>query len=136
MKISEERAAKAIDRRREKADAILSDTGETEELLKKTDQKIEKQKNLTLLRQIPKMGRMLKSFIRKEYTEVPVGTLGAIAASLLYFVSPVDILPDFSPFLGYVDDAAVVALCVNLCQYDLSKFEEWELSRQQKDSIV
>jgi uncharacterized membrane protein YkvA (DUF1232 family) len=33
-----------------------------------------------------------------------------IGASLLYVVSPIDIAPDFIPFIGQIDDAVVITL--------------------------
>ena len=53
---------------------------------------------------------MLKDFFTKKYTEVPVGTITAIAGSLLYVLSPIDIIPDFILGVGYIDDAAIITL--------------------------
>jgi uncharacterized membrane protein YkvA (DUF1232 family) len=33
-----------------------------------------------------------------------------IAGTLMYLVSPIDIIPDFIPFIGEIDDAVVVTL--------------------------
>ncbi len=33
-----------------------------------------------------------------------------IGASLLYVISPIDIAPDFIPFIGQIDDAVVITL--------------------------
>lgn len=56
---------------------------------------------------------MLKDFFTRKYTEVPVGTIMAIAGSLLYVLSPIDIIPDFIPVVGFLDDAGVIAACIN-----------------------
>ena len=39
--------------------------------------------------------------------ETPATAKGMMLAALAYFVLPADALPDFIPFLGYADDAAV-----------------------------
>ncbi|AMN38887.1 hypothetical protein RHPLAN_04220 [Rhodoplanes sp. Z2-YC6860] len=38
----------------------------------------------------------------------------ALIAALAYFISPLDILPDFLPLIGLTDDAAVLAGAVRL----------------------
>ena len=42
----------------------------------------------------------------------PLYLKGAMVAVVLYLVSPIDILPDFLPLLGIVDDVALVAFAV------------------------
>ena len=41
-----------------------------------------------------------------------------IVGSLLYFISPIDLLPDFIPVIGQLDDAIVITLLVS----ELSQF--------------
>lgn len=36
-----------------------------------------------------------------------------IAATLVYLVSPIDIAPDFLPFIGQIDDAVVITLLLS-----------------------
>lgn len=67
---------------------------------------------------------MLKDFFTRKYTEVPVGTIMAIAGSLLYVLSPIDVIPDFIPVAGYLDDAGVIAACMNFVKYDLDKYKK------------
>lgn len=54
--------------------------------------------------------------------EIPWKTVAAITAALLYFIGPFDIIPDFIPVLGYLDDATVIGLCLKLAQSDIRKY--------------
>jgi uncharacterized membrane protein YkvA (DUF1232 family) len=38
----------------------------------------------------------------------------AAVLSLIYLLSPIDLIPDFIPFFGYIDDIVVVPLLLNL----------------------
>jgi uncharacterized membrane protein YkvA (DUF1232 family) len=69
---------------------------------------------------------MLKDFFTRKYTNVPVGTIMTIAGSLLYVFLPVDIMPDFIPGIGYLDDGAMIALCLKMLNSDLTKYKEWK----------
>ena len=69
---------------------------------------------------------MLKDFFTKKYTDVPIGTIMSIAGTLLYVFLPVDVIPDFIPGIGYIDDAAMIALCIKMLKTDLDKYKIWK----------
>lgn len=46
-----------------------------------------------------------------------------VVAGLLYFVSPVDIIPDFLLGVGFIDDAAVLALVIKRIKSELDRFK-------------
>ncbi|MCK5840562.1 MAG: DUF1232 domain-containing protein [Candidatus Sabulitectum sp.] len=76
---------------------------------------------------------LVKDYWNKNYREVPWWTVAAVVASLLYVLSPVDLIPDFIPFFGLLDDAAVVSACLLLIEQDLSKYKIWkDLESQSK----
>jgi len=56
-------------------------------------------------------------------TEVPIGSIMAIISTLTYFVSPVDLIPDTIPGLGYVDDTAIIATCLALVNSDIAEYK-------------
>lgn len=43
---------------------------------------------------------------------VPVGTRWWLGALLVYLLSPIDLIPDVVPVLGYADDAVVAAIAL------------------------
>lgn len=65
-----------------------------------------------------------------NYREIPWWAMSAIVFALLYVFNPVDFIPDFIPFVGYVDDAAVVGLCLNLVEKELHKYNEWKIAAE------
>jgi uncharacterized membrane protein YkvA (DUF1232 family) len=66
---------------------------------------------------------MLRASWTREY-DLPWKTAAAITAALLYFINPFDIVPDFIPVIGYLDDAVVVGACLRLIQSDLRAYAE------------
>ncbi len=80
----------------------------------------------TILNKVTMLGRLLKAYAKGDYKEIPSGTLLKILASLFYFISPLDFIPDFLPLIGLSDDVALLMWVVNSINADLQKFEEWE----------
>jgi uncharacterized membrane protein YkvA (DUF1232 family) len=65
---------------------------------------------------------MILEWRRGTYREIPWPTVASLVAALLYVVSPIDAIPDFIPFVGYVDDGLVVALVVAALRHDLRDY--------------
>ena len=73
------------------------------------------------------MVSLVRSYIKKEYPDMPVGTIIAIVSALIYFVNPVDIIPDTLPLIGMVDDAAVLGACIKLVSGDIREYCDWRI---------
>ena len=58
----------------------------------------------------------LQLFYVTENPNCPMKIKAAIFAALGYFISPIDVVPDFTPFVGYSDDAGAIALALALAQ--------------------
>jgi uncharacterized membrane protein YkvA (DUF1232 family) len=58
----------------------------------------------------------------------------ALIAALAYFISPLDILPDFLPMIGLTDDAAVLAGAVKLVLGNI-KPEHRDAARETLDRL-
>ena len=75
------------------------------------------------------MFRLIKASVSGEYKGVPTSTLAAAVAVLIYFISPIDLIPDFIPVLGLLDDVALVAWFSTTLKHEMDRFQEWELTR-------
>ena len=73
--------------------------------------------------------RMVKAHVTNEYKGISNRTLGMLVLGLLYFVLPLDFLPDFIPVIGYVDDLTVIVAIFKSLSSDIEKFLEWERTK-------
>jgi len=64
-----------------------------------------------LLRALPDLGRLIVRLVADPV--LPRAAKVALAAAVLYLASPVDLIPDFIPFVGYLDDVLLAALVVD-----------------------
>lgn len=78
---------------------------------------------------LPLLARLLKAWKRGSYRGLSMRTIVSLAAALLYIVSPIDLMPDFIPGIGLIDDAAVLALLLHSIAQELAAFRVWEQNR-------
>jgi len=68
---------------------------------------------------------LLKDAINGRYKLHPVN-LGIIGGGLLYFILPTDLIPDFIPLIGFIDDIAVLTTILNSMGGELLKYRDWK----------
>lgn len=81
------------------------------------------------------MIRMVRAWCTGKYKDVPWETIVAALVAIVYFVNPFDLIPDFIPFVGYLDDAAIIALIVSSIHNQLDNFREWEKTVKSVNAI-
>ena len=64
-----------------------------------------------LLRALPNLVRLIAKLAADPM--LPRAAKIALAAAMVYLASPIDLVPDFIPFLGYVDDVLLAAVLVD-----------------------
>lgn len=69
---------------------------------------------------------LVKAWMRREYREVPWSTLLLTAGALVYFVNPMDAIPDILPATGLIDDAGVIGFVLASVKNDIEKFRKWQ----------
>lgn len=72
------------------------------------------------------MLRLVRAHLRGEYTQIPDNALLWVVAALSYLIDPFDLIPDKTPFLGFVDDATVVEFVADRTRQTLDDFMTWE----------
>lgn len=76
------------------------------------------------------MVRLVRAYVVGEYRAVPWNSIVLAVAALLYFVTPLDFIPDWMPGVGLLDDVGVMGMVLASIHKDLVKFQRWE--REQK----
>jgi uncharacterized membrane protein YkvA (DUF1232 family) len=64
-----------------------------------------------LLRALPKVARLIARLVADPV--LPRSVKIALAAAAVYLLSPLDLLPDVVPILGYLDDALLISVVVD-----------------------
>ncbi|GAB3260602.1 YkvA family protein [Larkinella harenae] len=70
--------------------------------------------------------RMIRAYAKGEYRSISGKTLLRTVAVLVYFVSPLDFIPDVLPILGLTDDIALLLWLISSISDDIDRFKEWE----------
>ena len=128
--INEEQVKEALESGYGKSEALLNNKDELDDFLYRLEQKINDMpfvgKKFSM---IPVMISLVKNYVQGKDTTVPYGTILAVLSALIYFLSPIDIIPDFIPLAGFLDDMAVVGLCMNMVKTDIETFDKWRQSQ-------
>ncbi|MBR7719212.1 DUF1232 domain-containing protein [Microvirga sp. SRT04] len=70
--------------------------------------------------------RLVRSYISGDYRDISTSTIISGLAVLLYVLSPIDLVPDFIPVVGFLDDLSLVSWFVVKFQTEITKFRDWE----------
>lgn len=75
------------------------------------------------------LGRLVKAYAVGTYRDVPVKNLILIVAAILYFINPLDLVPDLIPVTGLADDFAILLWIFRTLSNEMDKFISWERSQ-------
>ncbi len=75
---------------------------------------------------LPVLLRLIRAWLGGEYHRIPLKAIVLIVAAVLYFLNPLDLIPDFIPVIGYLDDAAVLGYVLRTLHDELERYREWE----------
>lgn len=85
----------------------------------------EAMKHKGFLQKIPATFRMIKMYYKGEY-KMKLTDILLPALALIYVISPIDIIPDFVPVIGALDDLAILAFAIPMLMKEVDKFLLWE----------
>ena len=75
---------------------------------------------------------LLTAWLKRDYTDVSTKTLISLVAAVLYFVVPIDVIPDFLLGWGFIDDMAVIAYSFGQIREEITRYSEW-VQKQNSD---
>jgi uncharacterized membrane protein YkvA (DUF1232 family) len=70
--------------------------------------------------------RLIRAYLRGDYRNVRLRSVLAVVVAFVYFISPVDLIPDVFLLLGLTDDLVVVSLLFTVVRQELAGFRVWE----------
>ena len=84
--------------------------------------------------------RMLRAYVQGHYRQLPWKSLLMIIGGLLYFLMPIDLIPDFIPVTGLADDITIILMVFKTINKDIQNFidyEEryWKVELNEKDEF-
>ncbi len=69
--------------------------------------------------------RLIRARLAGAYA-APASTILMAVAAVIYFLNPLDLIPDSVPVLGFLDDALVIAYVMNANVRQIRQFRKWE----------
>ena len=128
LKLSEN---KFFQKAKKRAASIVNDHDKLNQVLDSTKEKLdeihlEDTKIYRLGERLRVIARMIKATVKGQYKEVPWKTIMMFVAGMIYFIMPLDLLPDFIPVTGFIDDFTVIMLISGAFKQDIDDFLLWE----------
>ncbi len=108
------------------AKKLLQSKTKTVETLNKACEKskqVEESSDISILDDVPLLCSMIYDYCKGNYKEVPLRTIIGATAAIIYFVSPIDCIPDCIPVVGHLDDIAVMSYALKCVHKDLMDYK-------------
>ncbi len=80
--------------------------------------------------------RLLRAYARGDYRDIPWSSLLSIIATVIYFVTPLDLIPDFLLAFGLLDDVALIGWVLTSLKGDIDRFVDWERAQAGGDGAI
>ena len=109
---------------------VNAEDAKPEKVAQAKDETLNKVKNVSVLAglfdNIRTAYEMVSDSVTGKYKGVSKGTLMLLAGGLAYLALPIDLVPDFIPVAGWMDDAAVLGWIFTRCADEFKKYKEFK----------
>lgn len=121
-----EKIQEILDGGMDKAKKVLENDKEMNDLLKQVQTKIDEVPILrSTLEDAQTLFSLVRSYVKKEYTEISPKVIIIMVSAFLYLIKKKDLINDRIPILGWLDDAAVLAVALKAIEPELKAYKEW-----------
>jgi|SRR5690554_119523 uncharacterized membrane protein YkvA (DUF1232 family) len=94
-------------------------------------------RNAKPLRKFAEIAKVLFSMLRDistgRYPHTPWFTMATLVMVFLYILNPLDLIPDFIPVVGYLDDFAVLTIGLGWIETDIHKYLDWRIEKAKEN---
>jgi uncharacterized membrane protein YkvA (DUF1232 family) len=126
--LTDEKLRKALETNSEEARTTIKDEDKFERLVQRLEKKLKLIPHIgEYISDIACMVSLVRSYIKKEYTDIPIGTIISIVSTLIYIVSPIDLIPDPIPGIGYIDDIILFGWVLKSIHSDVEEYKKWRV---------
>ncbi len=125
-------AEKELEKSAEEAQKLLKDKAKTKSTVNEAEKKAQSVRGSLekVWHHLQLMFSLVKDYTKGNYKEIPTKSIALVIGAILYFLMPVDLIPDFIPVFGYLDDVAVIGLVIKQISIDLEKYEKWKQQQE------
>ena len=123
------KAAKEYSNDKVKTGKLVNDAVRKADKLEKSNRFVEMYQHLQLL-----LGLVI-DWINGSYRVIPKKTIAVVIMGILYFVSPIDFIPDFLPG-GLLDDAFVLGLIMKQVYVELELYQNWKVYKLNEEELT
>jgi uncharacterized membrane protein YkvA (DUF1232 family) len=134
--MSDEKQPAGFKKATQKAMEILKDNDKSDATLKKAEAKAQSyQEQLkNVWEQLTLLIDMARDYRNGKYPHLPWRAILWIFAAIVYFINPLDIIPDFIFAIGFLDDAAVIGFVINALHEEIEKYKTFVAEHHQTSS--
>ncbi|EKF74093.1 hypothetical protein A11A3_10556 [Alcanivorax hongdengensis A-11-3] len=86
------------------------------------------------LTQFQLLALLLKDWASGRYRQVPWATLVALAGTLVYFLMPLDAIPDAIVAIGLMDDLVLLRKTMKWARRDIDNYQQWRRLQGEGDN--
>lgn len=112
---------------------IIRLLGQLATKIKRTD--LQAVNRATMKDQILRIGRLLKAQVTGKYRVKSLRFLLILIAAVIYFINPIDLIPDFIVGFGLTDDLAILTWVYQAAAEELHAFDDWEKITQSNTNL-
>jgi uncharacterized membrane protein YkvA (DUF1232 family) len=69
---------------------------------------------------------LIEDYWKGNYRDVSFKSIVIFVGTLIYIVSPIDLIPDYLIGLGQIDDVALLGFSLYFLEKELRKYKEWK----------
>ncbi len=128
--LSKEKISHQVEKFSEKAKKVIDNPQKVSRILEKAISLCDDMGQIRFIgkyfREASVICRMVDDYICRRYTKVPTATVLTLLGAVLYFAAPIDIIPDFIPLIGHMDDMSVFMFVRDAAKVDIKKYKKWK----------